>query len=323
MKKHGSVSPTPDLARRLPRSEAPSLAAPLGRAHNGADVGNPLPGPRDELLPPPLTRQGGMARGRRPSWSVPPGPTSSSLMPRAPEVMVSTGSNVQGSRPRAESEDDMPAIPTSLVRQTNLPASLPQDTPAVASTASGSTTAVAEHPNAAVSHETLIDALSVATVGTTNEGQMLQVVEHLRRLSGTPATTVYRAVVGAVMRSANDADKLVQELSALTQGQNALTAHRPRSLDDSDDEGIEGELMNQGSTTLQRPLALVGTVHAAVARLNSYPVPLSDDLRASTLRHLTDLQSMPVTAVDAGALRAAHAADSNSDTLLSLLLQLR
>ena len=217
----------------------------------------------------------------------------------------------------------MPAMPSSLARQENLPASLPQDTPLAAPIAFRSPTAVAEHLNAAVSLDTLIDALSVAADGAVTEGQMLQVVEHLRRLSGTPATSVYRAVAGAVIRATNDADRLVQELSALTQGQSALTPHRPRSLDDSDDEGIEGAPMSENRTIMQRPLALLGTIHAAVARLTNYPLPLSDDLRASTLRHLTELESMPVTAVDAGALKAAHAADSDSDRLLSLLLKLR
>ena len=133
---------------------------------------------------------------------------------------------------------------------------------------------------------------------------------------------VPRTLVDAAITSGHDANLLVQALTALTEGERPLMARRPRSLDDSDDEGVDDIKGDQANAAMRRPLVALGVIHSARNHLERHPRMLSNDLRLQTLEHLNRLQSMPVIAVEAGALRAAYEADSDSGKLLDLLLQL-
>ncbi len=234
----------------------------------------------------------------------------------------------------SDSEDDLVPPPPMLARgQALRPPS--SDTPAPAarrpswslppsnSLPSGSRSAAApDRSGAAVSLDTLTEALGDFSSNARQEGSVLPLAERLRRLAVDPARNVPRAVVKAVLDSHNKPDLLAQQLMPLCQGPDAMGSGRARSLMDSDDLGTARPVVGGIGAADRGPLALFTTFNEARTRLQNHAEPLSDDLRASTLAHLNDLESLPVTSVDARVLRAAYTAQGDGTKLLDSLLQL-
>lgn len=91
---------------------------------------------------------------------------------------------------------------------------------------------------------------------------------------------------------------------------------------DPDNPGTARPMVESVGANERRPLAPFMTFIEARTHLQNQGQPLSDELRATTLAHLNDLESLPVTSIDARVLKAAYTAQGDGTKLVDSLLQL-